>query len=139
MHMVTIQPISRKQSSPRISPEDIPHRVRDIAMMRGLGYSFREIAEQLSVTPQAVSLMLTRHRRSLKSIKGAMELCHLSARAVNALGRHGISNREQAHEKNVVHLLRGERNCGRKTLEEIERWMSESVPAETPRFEEAAC
>lgn len=139
MHMATVQPVARRKQ-PRLNPEDVPHRIRDIAMMRGLGYSFREIAEQLHVTPQAVSLMLTRHRRSLKSIKGAMELSQLSARAVNALGRHRISTREEARNKNVLHLLRGERNCGRKTLEEIERWMSEPAGQPTaPCLEEAAC
>lgn len=108
-------------------------------MMRGLGYSFREIAQQLSVTPQAVSLMLSRHRRALKSLNGAMELCHLSARAVNALGRHGISTRREAKERNVLQLLHGERNCGRKTLDEIERWMSEGTEDRPQSIEEAAC
>jgi len=139
MHMATTQLASNRKSNLRLDPEDVPHRVRDIAMMRGLGYSFREIAQQLNVTPQAVSLMLSRHRRSLKSLKGAMELCHLSARAVNALGRHGISTRHEAREKDVLHCLRGERNCGRKTLEEIERWMSDGLEAEVRQLEEAAC
>jgi predicted DNA-binding protein YlxM (UPF0122 family) len=138
MHMATVQPVTRGKQ-PRINPDDIPHRVRDIAMMRGLGYSFREIAEQLNVTPQAVSLMLTRHRRSLKSIKGAMELCQLSARAVNALGRHRVSTREEARNKNVLLELRGERNCGRKTLEEIERWMSETAQGNGQHLQEVAC
>jgi predicted transcriptional regulator len=138
MHMATVQPVARG-NQPRINPDDIPHRVRDIAMMRGLGYSFREIAEQLNVTPQAVSLMLTRHRRSLKSIKGAMELCQLSARAVNALGRHRVSTREEARNTNVLLQLRGERNCGRKTLEEIERWMSETAQGNGQHLQEVAC
>jgi predicted transcriptional regulator len=137
MHMASAQPIARNKQ-PHLNADDIPHRVREIAMMRGLGYSFREIAEQLSVTPQAVSLMLTRHRRSLKTIKGAMELCQLSARAVNVLGRHRISTREQARNKNILQLLRGERNCGRKTLEEIERWMSERMEASACHLEHAA-
>ncbi|MBU3665567.1 MAG: hypothetical protein FGM15_06780 [Chthoniobacterales bacterium] len=115
---------------PTIDPEDIPNRVRDIAMMRGLGYSFREIAQQFHVTPQAISLMLSRHRRSLKLLNGATELTNLSARAANALGRHGISGRSEARSKNVLELLSNERNCGRKTLDEIERWLSE--PGEQP-------
>jgi DNA-directed RNA polymerase specialized sigma24 family protein len=49
--------------------DEIPERVRQIAMMRGLGYSYREIAGPFSVTPQAVSLMLTRHRRSLLEVR----------------------------------------------------------------------
>lgn len=101
----------------------VPQRIREIAMLRGLGYSFRQIAEQFSVTPQAVSLMLSRHRRTIKSLRGALELRNLSPRAVNALGRHGIRTRDQAREKDVVALLKGERNCGRKTLEEITHWL----------------
>jgi len=32
--------------------EELPQRVRDIATLRGLGYTFREISEQFGVTPQ---------------------------------------------------------------------------------------
>ena len=110
---------------------EIPERVRQIAMMRGLGYSYREIAGPFSVTPQAVSLMLTRHRRSLKSLRGAMELTALSPRAVNALGRHGIRTREQARQARVLERLADERNCGRKTIDEISRWIEE-VPGVNP-------
>ena len=105
--------------------DEVPERVRQIAMMRGLGYSYREIAGPFSVTPQAVSLMLMRHRRSLKSLRGAMELSALSPRAVNVLGRHGIRTREQARQASVLERLANERNCGRKTSEEIARWISE--------------
>jgi hypothetical protein len=110
---------------------EVPERVRQIAMMRGLGYSYREIAGPFSVTPQAVSLMLTRHRRSLKSLRGAMELTALSPRAVNALGRHGIRTREQARQARVLERLADERNCGRKTIDEISRWIEE-VPGVNP-------
>ena len=103
--------------------EAVPQRVREIAMLRGLGYSFREIATPLNVTPQAVSLMLSRHRRLLKSLRGAMELGTLSSRAVNALGRHGIRTREEAKRCDAPGLIRNERNCGRKTLEEITHWL----------------
>ena len=102
---------------------EIPERVRQIAMLRGLGYSYRQIAGPLQVTPQAVSLMLTRHRRSLKSLRDAMELNSLSARAVTVLGRHGICTREQARQANVLERLAGERNCGRKTMDEIASWV----------------
>lgn len=102
----------------------VPQRVREIAMLRGLGYSFREIAGQLHVSPQAVSLMLSRHRRALKSLRGAMELSHLSVRAVNALGRHGIHTREEALTRDALELLKNERNCGRKTIDEIQRWIA---------------
>ena len=103
--------------------EAVPQRVGEIAMLRGLGYSFREIAKQFNVTPQAVSLMLSRHRRSLKFLGTAVELGNLSARAVNALGRPGIKSREEARNADVVHLLRHERNCGKKTLDEIAHWL----------------
>ena len=105
--------------------DSVPQRVGEIAMLRGLGYSYREIGRQFSVTPQAVSLMLSRHRRSLKSLGSAVELNNLSARAVNALGRHGIKNREQARNRNILELLGNERNCGRKTLEEIASWLND--------------
>lgn len=107
---------------------DIPERVRQIAVLRGLGYSYRQIAGPLQVKPQAVSLMLTRHRRSLTSLRDAMELDSLSARAVNVLGRHVIRTREQARQTNVLAWLAGERNCGRKTMDEIAHWMEELNP-----------
>jgi predicted transcriptional regulator len=107
--------------------DQVPQRIRQLAMLRGLGYSFREIGKQLGVSPQAVSLMLSRHRRAFKSLSQAMELGNLSARAVNALGRHGISNRDEARQRRVLDLLKDERNCGRKTLDEITRWMDEKA------------
>ena len=78
--------------------DEVPERVRQIAMLRGLGYFYRQIASPLNVSPQGISLMLARHRRALKSLRGAMELASLSARAVNVLGRHGIRTREQARQ-----------------------------------------
>ena len=104
--------------------ENLPRRIRDIATLRGLGYSFREIGREFEVSPQAISLMLSRHRRVLKQLKGAIELQGLSARAVNALGRHGVHTREEAIRVNVLALLQGERNCGAKTLGELERWIA---------------
>jgi DNA-directed RNA polymerase alpha subunit len=108
------------------SLEELPQRIRDIATLRGLGYTFREISKQFGVTPQAISLMLSRHRRVLKTLRGSVELAGLSPRAVNALGRHGIRSRAAAFEADVLELLKGERNCGKKTLEEIRRWMDEA-------------
>ena len=102
---------------------DLPRRVRDIATLRGLGYSFREIGQELNITPQAVSFMLMRHRRSLASLGQAVELFNLSSRAVNALDRRGVRTRREAVGTNVLEHLRGERNCGSKTLAEIQRWM----------------
>jgi hypothetical protein len=115
-------------STPTDSPaaatlEELPQRVRDIATLRGLGYTFREISEQFEVTPQAISLMLSRHRRVLKALRGAVELAGLSPRAVNALGRHGIRSRVAAIEADVLQLLKGGRNCGDKALEEIRQWL----------------
>jgi hypothetical protein len=103
----------------------LPQRIRDIATLRGLGYTFREISKQFKVTPQAISLMLSRHRRVIKKLRGAVELAGLSPRAVNALGRHGIRSRAAAFEINVLELLKGERNCGNKTLDEIRRWIND--------------
>jgi hypothetical protein len=122
----TANSLTPQASRPR-TLDEVPERVRQIAMMRGLGYSYREIAGPFSVTPQAVSLMLMRHRRALKSLRGAMELSALSPRAVNVLGRHGIRTQGQARQANVLERLAGERNCGRKTLEEIARWISEDA------------
>jgi predicted transcriptional regulator len=135
----------REKDEPASHPcalDTIPERVRQVAMLRGLGYSYRQIAGPLQVTPQAVSLMLMRHRRSLKSLRAAMELNSLSARAVNALGRHGIRTREQARQANVLERLAGERNCGRKTMEEIARWLEQEeedlTAPEAPDVERAA-
>ena len=103
----------------------LPARVRDIAVLRGLGYSYREIGRQFGQTPQAVSIMLQRHRRSLANLKIAPELHRLSARAVNVLGRHGIRARADCDGLDLPRVLEGERNCGRKTVEEILRWLKE--------------
>lgn len=103
--------------------EAVPERIREIAMMRGLGYSFRQIADQFCVTPQAVSLMLSRHKKTVKSLRGATELTTLSSRAANALGRLNVRNREEARRMNVIESLKGSRNCGRKTIMEIEHWI----------------
>jgi hypothetical protein len=110
--------------------ETVPQRIREIAMLRGLGYSFREIARQYHVTPQAVSLMLARHKKSAKSLCGTTELTALSSRAVNALGRLKILSRGEARKCNALELLKGARNCGRKTLAEIEDWLDEEKGTE---------
>ena len=113
-----------------VSLADLPQRVRDIATLRGLGYSFREIAVHLEVTPQAVSLMLVRHRRALQKIGGATDLASLSTRAVNVLGRHRVTSRAEAIERNLIERLQGERNCGRKTLGEIRAWIENACARE---------
>ncbi len=109
--------------------DNLPRRVRDIATLRGLGYSFREIARELEVSPQAISLTISRHRRLLKSLRGAAELHGLSSRAINALSRFGIRTRAEAANRDALTLLRGERNCGAKTLREIGRWIVTGEPA----------
>lgn len=116
---------------------NVPARIRDVAALRGLGYSYREIGRPLNITGQAVSIMLGRYRRSLKSLRKSMELCNLSSRAVNALGRHGVTSREQARSVSILELLENERNCGRKTLEEIARWMNDGhTSRQAPEFHE---
>lgn len=114
-----------RASKARPALENVPERIREIAMMRGLGYSFRQIAEEFYVTPQAVSLMLSRHKKTVKSLRGATELTTLSSRAANALGRLNVRNREEARRMNVIESLKGSRNCGRKTISEIEHWLDE--------------
>jgi predicted transcriptional regulator len=98
--------------------------VKEIALLRGLGYSFREIGDRLGISPQAVSLMLSRHRRAAKLLDKTLQLHGLSSRAVNALGRHSIRTREEARERNILAILPSERNCGSKTVNEIERWLT---------------
>lgn len=125
-----------KRSKPKLkvsSVDELPARIRSIATLRGLGYSYREIGRQLNVTPQAVSLMLSRHRRSLEAIGNSVELARLSARAVNALGRHGIRTPEEARRADIITRLSNERNCGRKTLEEIKRWLGDNEEAAAGR------
>ena len=108
----------------RIIPDGVPQRVKEIALLRGLGYSFREIGDRLGISPQAVSLMLSRHRRAAKLLDRTLQLRGLSSRAVNALGRHSIRTREQARQRNILAILPYERNCGNKTVNEIERWLT---------------
>ena len=115
--------MARESAIPSV--DAIPLRIRDIAVLRGLGYSYRKISKPLGVSPQAVSLMLARYRHRLGSIDKSIELLSLSGRAANALGRYGITSRQQAKERNILDLLRHEKNCGRKTIGEIERWLEE--------------
>jgi len=102
----------------------LPARIRDIAIMRGLGYKHHEIARHMGLTPQAVSIMLQRHRAKIKELGVRTEHWELSTRAANVLGRLRVSTREEARAKNVAGKLRGQRNCGEKTIREIERWLA---------------
>lgn len=123
MHLVSNS--NAQQTKPCHDLSELPARVRDLAALRGLGYSYREIGHRFGITPQAVSLMLTRHKRSLSSLRNRSELAGLSARATNALGRIGVSSREQASSRDLAALLENQRNCGAKTRNEIKRWLSE--------------
>jgi hypothetical protein len=116
---------SRGRPSPLVSVESLSPRLLEIAAMRGLGYKLYEIASEFGCSPQAVSLMLARHRRRLSSLGPRAEHWQLSARATNVLGRLRISSREQARSRDILRLLRGQRNCGAKTIAEIERWLAE--------------
>lgn len=109
--------------------KNLPPRIAEFALLRGLGYSFREIAQQLDVSPQAVSLMLSRYRQSAKALGGTAELQGLSARAVHALELHGIRTRSEGRSKGVLALINQQRNCGRKTREEIADWLGEGLAA----------
>lgn len=105
--------------------EDVPHHVRNVAALRGLGFSFREIGKSYGVTPQAASIMLSRHRALMKTLKRQSDLAGLSPRAVNSLGRLGVRTREDAcSTPNLEEKLRIQRNCGRKTIDEVLDWVS---------------
>jgi hypothetical protein len=102
---------------------NLPGRVRDIATLRGLGYSCLEIGRRLGITPQAVSVTLVRYRRRAGCFGAGSEMLELSSRAANALARIGIGSRDDARSRDVFALLGRERNCGTKTLDEIRRWL----------------
>jgi hypothetical protein len=114
-----------RRPSPLLAVESLSPRLLEIAAMRGLGYKLHEIADEFGCSPQSVSLMLARHRRRLSSLGPRAEHWQLSARATNVLGRLRISSREQARSRDILRLLRGQRNCGAKTIAEIERWLAE--------------
>ncbi len=101
----------------------LPGRTRDIATLRGLGYTCLEIGRLFGISAQAVSATLARHHRRIGDFGARSELLELSARAANALTRIGIDGRADARGRDVFALLRRERNCGAKTLEEIGRWL----------------
>ena len=118
-----------RRPSPLAAVESLSPRLLEIAAMRGLGYKLHEIATEFGCSPQAVSLMLARHRRRLSSLGPRAEHWRLSIRATNVLGRLRISSREQARSRDVLRLLHGQRNCGAKTIAEIERWLAEDGDA----------
>lgn len=99
-------------------------RVRDIAALHGLGFSFREIAEHYRVTPQAVALLLNRNRRKIEAIGGLPTMAALSTRAASALRGIGITTPQEAQGRNILQKLSRARNCGAKTLAEISEWLN---------------
>jgi hypothetical protein len=104
----------------------LPRRIEEIAVLRGLGYSFREIAQPFGLTPQAINVALIRHRKARRhAAKSGSELLGLSVRAARALAHHGIRTRADAKGKDVMSLIQEQRNCGRKTRDEIARWVAE--------------
>jgi hypothetical protein len=105
-----------------LSLDDLPREVRQIAALSGLGYTNSQIARTLGISPQTAARVLQRYRRCLESLVPSSELAGLSARAVNVLSRHGIRTREQAWAEDLWGILVGQRNCGRKTIEEIVAW-----------------
>lgn len=106
----------------------LPGRVRDIATLRGLGYTCVEIGRRFGITAQAVSATLARHHRRIGDFGPGSDLLELSARAANALARVGINSRADTG-RDIFALLRRERNCGEKTLDEIRRWLERGEKA----------
>jgi hypothetical protein len=109
----------------------LPGRVRDIATLRGLGYTCMEIGRRFGITPQAVSATLARHHRRIGDFGRRKDMLELSARASNALTRIGIESRADVRGRDIFALLRRERNCGEKTLDEIRRWLERGREEET--------
>lgn len=124
---IAATPVRRRRLTPDQALDSSPGRVRDIAALRGLGFTYREISQYYNVTPQAVSLLLSRHHRKMEAIGGRPLLVALSSRATTALRRLGVETREDAVAAKVLSKLAHARNCGRKTLDEIEHWMSKTT------------
>ena len=101
----------------------LPGRVRDIATLRGLGFTCMDIGRRFGITPQAVSATLARHHQRMGDFGARQDMLELSARAANALSRIGINSRADARGRDVFTLLGRERNCGAKSLDEIRRWL----------------
>jgi hypothetical protein len=124
--------IDREECAPRGADDalaGLPGRVRDIATLRGLGYTCMEIGRRFGITPQAVSATLARHHRHVGDFGQRQEMLELSARAANVLTRIGINSRAEARGRDIFALLRHERNCGEKTMDEIRRWLERGAEA----------
>jgi len=108
------------------SLDEIPLHVRNVAALRGLGFTFRQIGRTYGVTPQAASIMLARQRALMKAQGRRPELAGLSPRAVNCLGRLGIRDRAGARAMpDLEARLQNQRNCGQKTIREILDWAAD--------------
>ena len=106
-------------------PEELPRRILHIAALRGLGYSLRTIGRHYGVSPQAISVMLTRQKTKQQGPRSLGGMQQLSPRAVNVLGRLRIKNLSEARAvTDWKERLRGLRNCGQKTTTEIREWAS---------------
>jgi hypothetical protein len=109
-------------------PEDLPRHILHIAALRGLGYPLRSIGRNYGVTPQAISVLLARHKASLRAARHRAGLQGLSPRAVNVLGRLRVNDRAEARAvTDWEDRLRGLRNCGQKTIAEILAWASDGA------------
>jgi len=103
--------------------EELPLYARNVATLRGLGFSFPQIARHYGVTPQAISVLLIRQRALFKPGQSLSGLVGLSPRATNCLGRLHIGTRAEAQIcPDLREKLQGQRNCGEKTIEEILCW-----------------
>jgi hypothetical protein len=106
-------------------PEELPTRILHIAALRGLGYSLRAIGRHFEVSPQAISVMLSRQKTEQRGARSLGGMQKLSPRAVNVLGRLRIKNLSEARGvTDWRERLRGLRNCGQKTTTEICEWAS---------------
>ena len=106
-------------------PEELPRRILHIAALRGLGYSLRAIGRHYGVSPQAISVMLSRQKTKQRGARSVGGMQKLSPRAVNVLGRLRINNLSEARGvTDWTKRLRGLRNCGPKTAAEIREWAS---------------
>jgi hypothetical protein len=121
------QPDGWQSSLPDIGK--VPLFVRNVAAWRGLGYTFSQIGRSCGVSPQAISIMMAREKRRLSSELDPSEFTGLSPRAVNCLGRLGISSRAAAQKtQKLEDALLGQRNCGEKTVREILSWATVNAP-----------
>jgi hypothetical protein len=117
----------RKDPSHLPDPGDLPLHIRNVATLRGLGFSYRVIGRHYGVTPQAISVLLSRQKDLLGKRAHHSELAGLSPRAVTSLGRLGIRTRLQAqNHPDLEKALRGRRNCGQKTIDEILSWAGQA-------------